>query len=53
MTLTEATLALVKDHCYGRHERSHPQCPVCAQRTQPEWIKRMQTEGLPAKEMTS
>lgn len=53
MTLTEAMLALVKDHCYGRHQRSHPRCSICVQRRQvgPEWVRRARAGELPAKEL--
>jgi hypothetical protein len=55
MTHTEAILAIIKDHCYGRHGRSHPQCPVCVQQRPkgPEWVRRMHEQGLPAKDHTS
>jgi hypothetical protein len=50
MTRTEAIVALVKDHTYGRHARSHPDCPVCEQRPQaPEWVQRAQESRLPVK----
>ena len=52
MTRTEAIVALVKDHTYGRHARSHPDCPVCAQGpTMPEWVRRAQESRLPVREV--
>jgi FAD/FMN-containing dehydrogenase len=51
MTRTEAIVALVKDHTYGRHARSHPDCPVCARREDAvsPWVRRAQDGRLPTR----
>jgi hypothetical protein len=49
------TIVLVKDHLSGYHRRSHPECPICIRErpSEPEWVRRMYTQGLPTKDMTS
>ena len=47
-----AQVAIVKDHVYGRHQASHRDCPVCAQRQEPEWVRRAAERRLPVKATT-
>ena len=53
MTLAQATLALVKDHTYGRHIKYHPDCKVWERYSipamDPDTRKRVPMDGIGCK----